>query len=349
MADLRWVTKYCLAAILYYTGFVAIFRWARRKLGKADFKILAYHGIDDRPNIIDLFVPVKLFSRQIQFLKSSYDVISLDDAVARLKSDNWFDHDTMVITIDDGYRDNYEHVWPILESNQTPALIYLTTEPLDSGFTTFIDALLRAIENTAEASIDMSEYGLGRLALLSATDKKTAIEKMDGHGQGLDAGKRMEFLNNVLPKLGFTTNDKLFTDGMLTWEQVRSMNSNLIRFGAHTHNHPVMSRLSPEQAQFEIETSQKRIAAETGSPVRHFAYPYGSHTAINETAVKAVAACDFDSAVVLYNAPINSEEPYRLGRVMVSEMRSMRPGGGFSRCLFATEMSGLFDLLFARN
>jgi hypothetical protein len=45
MADLRWVTKYCLAAILYYTGFVAIFRWARRKLGKADFKILAYHGI----------------------------------------------------------------------------------------------------------------------------------------------------------------------------------------------------------------------------------------------------------------------------------------------------------------
>jgi peptidoglycan/xylan/chitin deacetylase (PgdA/CDA1 family) len=62
---------------------------------------------------------------------------------------------------------------------------------------------------------------------------------------------------------------------MLTWDQVRSMQSRNIDFGGHTVTHPFLSRMPSEQVIWEISECKRRIEAELQLAVSCFAYPNG--------------------------------------------------------------------------
>jgi peptidoglycan/xylan/chitin deacetylase (PgdA/CDA1 family) len=63
---------------------------------------------------------------------------------------------------------------------------------------------------------------------------------------------------------------------MLSSNSVKEMaDSGLIEFGAHTHSHPVLSRLSKDESFQEIESSIKHVERFSGRPCDVFAYPFG--------------------------------------------------------------------------
>ena len=65
-------------------------------------------------------------------------------------------------------------------------------------------------------------------------------------------------------------------DPRLSWHQVAEMiDSGLMAFGAHTHNHPDLRELSREQVATELEISDDIIETRLGRRSEHFAYPYG--------------------------------------------------------------------------
>lgn len=61
----------------------------------------------------------------------------------------------------------------------------------------------------------------------------------------------------------------------MTWEMVREMFRAGIEFGGHTVTHPVLSRCSLEQQQYEIQQSKARIEAELGASISAMSYPIG--------------------------------------------------------------------------
>lgn len=86
--------------------------------------ILMYHrfGSDNSA----LFVTPENFSRQMDYLdKKGYKVISLDELVKGIKNHRSFGRKTAVITIDDGYEDNYLFAYPVLKQRHFPATIFL--------------------------------------------------------------------------------------------------------------------------------------------------------------------------------------------------------------------------------
>jgi peptidoglycan/xylan/chitin deacetylase (PgdA/CDA1 family) len=96
---------------------------ARRRSG--DVVILLYHrvGVGDRE--IDL--STRTFEQQIMMLKERTRVLSIDEA---------FDRDGqggVVVTVDDGYRDFYDHVLPLLVRHRVPAVLYLATGLVSGG------------------------------------------------------------------------------------------------------------------------------------------------------------------------------------------------------------------------
>jgi peptidoglycan/xylan/chitin deacetylase (PgdA/CDA1 family) len=97
---------------------------ARRRSG--DVVMLLYHrvGVGDRE--IDL--PLGAFERQLATLKKRAEVLTLDDA---------FDGGDggVIVTFDDGYRDFYEHVLPLLVRYGIPAVLYLATGLVNGGET----------------------------------------------------------------------------------------------------------------------------------------------------------------------------------------------------------------------
>lgn len=86
--------------------------------------ILMYHrfGSDN----LSLFVTSENFTRQMDYLdKKDYKVISLNELVEGIKNNRSFEHKTVVITIDDGYEDNYLFAYPVLKRHNFPATIFL--------------------------------------------------------------------------------------------------------------------------------------------------------------------------------------------------------------------------------
>ncbi len=88
--------------------------------------ILTYHSIDNSGSVISTS-PEK-FRSQMQYLSdSSYNVISLNEIATCIRENRSFPARSVVITFDDGFKNNYEIAYPILKEYGFSATIFLVT------------------------------------------------------------------------------------------------------------------------------------------------------------------------------------------------------------------------------
>ena len=69
------------------------------------------------------------FERQLEHLVAHHDVLSIDDALARLSAGD--STPSTVITFDDGTADFTDVVVPLLERHRVPATLYVATRFVD--------------------------------------------------------------------------------------------------------------------------------------------------------------------------------------------------------------------------
>jgi len=89
--------------------------------------ILMYHSV--KPSVASgnrLIVSVNTLERQMNFLKKhNYNVLNLEDAAALIKGRRKLPPKSIVLTFDDGNKDNYTYAFPILKKYNLPATIFL--------------------------------------------------------------------------------------------------------------------------------------------------------------------------------------------------------------------------------
>ena len=64
----------------------------------------------------------------------------------------------------------------------------------------------------------------------------------------------------------------------LTWEQLRHLRDAGFEIGSHTLNHPDLTRLSPQQIRYELETSRCRLQDKLNVPVDVLSCPFGKYS-----------------------------------------------------------------------
>lgn len=95
-------------------------------LPKDRASILMYHSISLRKDYFSAISP-KVFNQQMAYLTATKQkVISLAELVHRLRTQEPLGG-SIVLTLDDGYHDNYTTVFPILRQYNLPATIFVTT------------------------------------------------------------------------------------------------------------------------------------------------------------------------------------------------------------------------------
>lgn len=98
--------------------------------------ILLYHQITALPTDKDplrLSVSPEQFTEQMDYLKqNNYTCISLEDFVEAKVNAKSHPERAFVITFDDGYLDNYERAFPILQNYNFTATIFLVTNRVGS-------------------------------------------------------------------------------------------------------------------------------------------------------------------------------------------------------------------------
>lgn len=86
--------------------------------------LLIYHRVGGGARD-ELDVPTADFEAQLDLL-AGQEVVSLDDALDAL--DRGDRHSRVVLTFDDGFREVYDHAWPLLRERGLPFTLYLATK-----------------------------------------------------------------------------------------------------------------------------------------------------------------------------------------------------------------------------
>ena len=89
-------------------------------------KVVVKHDNKDRINLMKANeIEVFYLEKMLVYLKKKYDLISLDQINERLKNKSKFKKKFIVITFDDGYKDNLTLAYPMFKKHNIPFTIYI--------------------------------------------------------------------------------------------------------------------------------------------------------------------------------------------------------------------------------
>jgi peptidoglycan/xylan/chitin deacetylase (PgdA/CDA1 family) len=270
-----------------------------------------YHGIIRSPlEVTDwCFVDETSFSTQIEYLKRHFEVIFLSEAVERMRNGG-IKRPAAVITFDDGYQNNFDVAFPILYKEKIPATIFLTTGLINTNDTVWHCQLNLALSQTRRPRIERNGF---RFDLSTLDLKAKASAAIQDSLKKLKHSQLMAAVRNIILELDGDPDCPIAIDSpyrMLSKNAIAEMvASELIEFGAHTHQHMILSCLSPEERLNEIRRSVDAIHELTGRPCKCFAYPNGRMQDYDPESINDIKACGIQMAVTTAAGPNNRTTP----------------------------------------
>jgi peptidoglycan/xylan/chitin deacetylase (PgdA/CDA1 family) len=93
--------------------------------------ILVYHRVENISYTDTPTVLAENFSKQMDLIHSkNYNVITLDELVEAIKTNRKLARNSVVITFDDGYENNYKFAYPALKKYNFPATIFIISRKI---------------------------------------------------------------------------------------------------------------------------------------------------------------------------------------------------------------------------
>jgi peptidoglycan/xylan/chitin deacetylase (PgdA/CDA1 family) len=259
--------------------------------------ILMFHQV--RPWIERDFAPNRLLEITPDFLDAAlgfvkargFDIISLDAALQRIAAPG--DRPFVVLTFDDGYRDNVEHALPVLEKHAAPFTMFVT-----SGFADRTARLWWVELEEALRRLDRVAVGPGlEFATATTADKERAHAILYGTLRAGPEERLLEICGELCDKAGINPAD-IPAALCLDWKGIEQLSRHrLATIGVHTITHPMLAKHSDAFVRYELEQSRARIEEAIGKPARHLAYPVGDPTSAAPREFALARELGFASAV----------------------------------------------------
>ena len=313
---------------------------------KSEVTVVMYHYVRDLknsryPNIKGL--DIEKFKKQIKFFKENYNFIKIEDIITYYKNpkEKKLPERAILLTFDDGYKDHYTYVLPVLLENNIQGSFYIPTKcfqdkkVLDVNKIHFIlescigeeDKILKDIEEYLKINKDSrillsyNDY-FKEYAVNSRFDKKEVIFIKRMLQVVLPEDYRKKLVDILFKKYVCTIGgDKIISERAfweelyLTPEQIRMMEKLGMHIGFHSHDHVWLNSLSKEEQEFQIKSSInyfKEIGIKTEKMT--LSYPYGGY---NEESVELIKKYEvplaFTTKVAI--ADLNKDEYYALPRL----------------------------------
>ncbi len=300
-----------VAACFYYSGLVKLARWWTQRSGKR-LIILTYHRATGEE-----------LRRHLLYLRRHYRMLHLEEALEELytsSKDGKYKRDRrtmLVLTFDDGYRDNYTHGFALAQELQVPITIFLIPGYIESGnyFWWLEPEHLIRHAQVNKVTIEGQTY-----CLEQPEERNILAQTIDARARhATSIAEREAFLATVREVLAvppsLTAEEEVHP---LTWTEVRKMEeSGWVSFGAHSMRHHILAYLTnSKEVQYEVEECRTVLERQLGHLVRTFAYPVGKPEDIGEMTLRAVREAGYDWAVTtIYGINTPQSNPYLLWRV----------------------------------
>lgn len=285
------------ALILWYHG-----------ISSDDFKLLK--GYDER------HIPVSLFEKQLNYLiAKGYSFVTLSQLVDKLKAKSALKK-LVVLTFDDGFRNIVENAYPVMRKLNAKGCFFLVSNLIGQNKLLWTDHIEMVIRSCQENHFSFSFKGEAVVYPLTTKEsREQAMQDIKRKLRTLTDQERKEHMRQFIIK-DMDSVPKEFL--LCSWEQISSLDKNILEVGSHTRNHPNCATLTrDEEFEEELKGSKADLEAKVEYEVKNFCYPAGSY---DENVIRFVKKYGYESAVTIIPGFNDTQtDLYQLKRISIDE------------------------------
>ncbi len=210
------------------------------------------------------------FREQVRMLAQRFVVASPDELPALLDRGRSAPL-AVLLTFDDGYRDNHDVAMPILREEGLTAAFFITTGPLGSGRGLWISELWRLTPALPAGPLDLPEDA-PRTVPAGEGERRRWRRETTEWLSAQTAATRDAALDLLAARAGRPRGEGL-ERSFLEPGHLLAMRHAGMTIGAHSRTHPHLDRLPPEHHDDEVLGARRDLEKVLGEPVQHLAYP----------------------------------------------------------------------------
>jgi peptidoglycan/xylan/chitin deacetylase (PgdA/CDA1 family) len=279
-------------SISFHAGLSSVM--ARRQ---ACARILMYHGTTTES--------APALAAQLRYLARKFKIVSLSAMVDHLAQQGAAAPNEIVLTFDDGLRNNFTVVYPVLRDLQVPATFFVCPDLIGSGRWLWNhEARCRLQSLKPEALTEV------RSKLLAAN---VSVEGMVEWVKTLKPPQRRwaeEMIRQATPDFRPTAAQGEAYD-IMNWEELSALDPALITVGSHTLSHPILTTLTPGELDRELRESRRLLEQKLGREISFFCYPNGSY----DDRVYQAVRNNYSAAVTTETGVLSRKDHFDLHRL----------------------------------
>jgi peptidoglycan/xylan/chitin deacetylase (PgdA/CDA1 family) len=313
--------------------------------------ILGYHRVVDdfdahaRAGMPSMLTSTAMFERHLDVVGRHFRFVSLDEIGERLAAGEPFTERVAAVTFDDGYRDNYDHAFPILRRKGIPATVFVVTDLVGQAHWQIHDKLYHLVAKAFAAWDDprrelsrlLTSLGLPASHLLrhraAASSPLTTVSALLPDLAQANVSRVMQALEAAVGN-GFDD-----VPLSLTWPMLQEMHRAGMTIGSHTRTHISLPAESLATVVAELEGSKRAIEQQIGAPVHHFAYPGGQFTPRD---VEAIERAGYRFAYTACAHRDRRHPTLTIERLLLWEGSSVDGDGRFSPAILRCQVHDLW-------
>lgn len=247
-------------------------------------RILFYHGVIDG-DYYDARVQAnqirfKNFKEEIEFLKRNYVFISIDDFYNRFTQKDKFSGKEIVLTFDDGYKNNLTVAAPYLQTLGIPFTVFVSTGCVEKFVPTYY--IRSALLSNKLQKLDIPT--LKKQFHLTKINQKAVMEELITCIKTSNDALVQGVIGEIEEQLGIVNRDEINShfesERILSWPEVGELIKYDATIGSHSVSHSILhDNQSIETIDFQLKESKKHIINHVGN-CKYFAFPNGDRSSV---------------------------------------------------------------------
>jgi peptidoglycan/xylan/chitin deacetylase (PgdA/CDA1 family) len=261
------------------------------------------------------------FRSQLDCLTKTYEMATLESAYSFLEGTYKPKRDLCLLTFDDGLKEHYTEVTPLLAERKIQGLFFLISNCLEEATIATVH-----MNHLLMATLDWSTYSREFLEAVDSQHPESGLEKVNMEKASRtypwdtpDVARFKYFFNFVLSagvrepatkslfRRYLGAEDKISHELYVSWSEARQMQRAGMVIGGHSHRHRPLSKLRKMELRIDLERCRclldRNLDSQDNWP---FSYPYGKSDSYDERTVEELKLLSFDCS---FSTEKGSNEP----------------------------------------
>ena len=289
--------------------------------------VLAYHRIYDKEKefLFDdevISATPENFEKQLKFIKRYFSVITMTELYQYCICGIDLPKNPVMITFDDGYRDNYYNAFKLLQKYNLKATFFISTDYVESRDMFWWDKVAYIVKSSKIGSIKLSYPYKMEYDIRTIDTKLRAIKELLKVIKTTYNFDLKLFIHELASsaKTYLDDSDYISYETILSWAEIKEMKQAGMDIGSHTKTHRVLSNLTEDDLFEELSGSKNILEYHLSQPICSISYPVGGSNSFNQKVQESVERCGY-SLAFSYGTGMNrfgiTIDPFNIKRVGV--------------------------------